>query len=94
VRKDTGQSTAAVCSLPAGSSVSGLWDMSGNGWEWTQDPSQPQARERGGSDRDHERPPASLASAELHRRFVAWGELGFRCVRPEVRVADWGHRIN
>lgn len=76
-------STANVCSLPAGNSVSDLCDMSGNLWEWTLSAGSAQARERGGSWEDRGPLVLSLEAAEHDRRFVSWGELGFRCVRPQ-----------
>lgn len=76
-------STANVCSLPSGNSVSDLCDMSGNLWEWTVSADSPQARERGGSWEDRQPLVLSIEAADHDRRFVSWPELGFRCVRPK-----------
>jgi formylglycine-generating enzyme required for sulfatase activity len=76
------KSTAPVCSLPAGNSVSGLCDMSGNLWEFTAAGGSAKTRERGGSFMDRAPLPMSITAAETQRRFLSWGEFGFRCVRP------------
>ena len=79
------QSSAKVCSHPAGNSVSGLCDLSGNVLEWTSRPGVETGELRGTSwkyDRQVAIVPPSRGGIT---NFPWWGEMGFRCVREAAR---------
>ena len=79
--------TWPVCSKPAGNSVSGLCDMSGNVWEWTLSkwPTTPARIVLGGGKNTDN--PATMQSSSRRRSYPTFGfsDLGFRCVLRSVK---------
>ncbi len=66
------------------SSISGVWNLSGNAMEWTRECTDGECRVRGGSYRDDPSGLRCSASVPREKDFVS-DELGFRCCAdPEV----------